>query len=697
MSYSRGEAMSDSDSDTASEQTLRASPLSAVSNEESPPQQNSTSNFPSSRSYINGRRGSGGNNVDSVFVPTEVKKKNSKAKEAAGSVRHLKDLLTRLSGMISMSGTSDNTAEMLMFLSDTDPNFHTLQLVKAMRVGARAELGVTVEDLVHDYLENSDNKIKQENPVVAVLNNLFQQDMFLQYMEKFQGSLLSSSDYLHQNFDEEMATVMHDFYLNSNMNREKAYDSSSNASSLNSSLNQSGFLFLTAKQYNSIATILINKQQMSKWSEVLTQLLSVTPGEPVIQQSWFDIKKGLKNCLILPLQFGHSEQNDIFEKALKMHSKLLASQTQMAVTEAFLNLIEAVSEFWFSKKLSSFLADKFTMDLVQSSPIFLIIKLILDFLRDLSLIWIRYPEHLTISLIESWFDFLSIRGVKEESLSSCDVVCILDPEAKWVQHWLHPRYTRTKALSVIGRSPLLLKNALRHSLEFLVGKKRPSNEIISEKQSNRLSASELELIKITYNVSFVLEIIKYEEGRQLFPVSLTEDDEPISVSSFLTAVFKYGGQRSNSKLSYVVRENLRDVASTNEQVVRLLCKAGIHLQYTQELLKRHYMERESVTTLLSTLKAILNTEKGLRFILLGSSDNGSLYLVSNDFCNDLLSLFGRLLVEEHQMSLNYSLAFEMTTTLINSEVGRYLYSGHQTFRQTLTNLTSLYHKRYSMY
>ncbi|KAF2366285.1 Protein broad-minded [Trinorchestia longiramus] len=622
------------------------------------------------------------------------RRRNSRIKEETGCVKHLKDLLIRLSPMISLAGTSDNTAEMLMFLSDTDPNFHTLQLVKAMRQGARNALEPAVDQLVHQYLETAGDKIKQENPVVAVLNNLFQNESFISYMEDFQNTLLNSSNYLHQNFEGEMTSVMHEFYLNSNKNWDYIQDYSSTASSLNSSLNQSGFLFLSSVQYERIASTLTNKQLIAEWSECLNQLLSVTPGEPVLQQSWFDIKKGLKSCLLTPMVIEHSDQNDIFDKSLKMHSKLLASQTQQAITEANLNLIEAASEFWLSKKLSSFISTKSNMKLVQCSPVLRIVRLLLYFQADLSLLWVRYPQHLTMLLIERWLDFLvgiSGRG-GGGCLSSCDMVSILDPEATWLKHWLYPRYGRSMVLAAVTRSPVLISDALKVCMNFINGDSSQVNKDTHRREFSGLSEKELETIKFVYSVCTIFEFLRYEEGRQLFPISISTEDEPITVSSFLTTIFTFNGRTNLQKLSNCVRRKLKEICASSEQVVRLLCKVGIIEHFAEELkTKRHVMDRDSLSIVLGILQVILSTAKGLRYISQGSVEK-TIRLTHNELCNDLLNLFGRLLVEEHQLSVNYALVFEMSTTLLKCEVGRFLYAGHQTFRQTLTNLTSLYHR-----
>ena len=120
---------------------------------------------------------------------------------------------------------------------------------------------------------------------------------------------------------------------------------------------------------------------MEKWPDCLNQLLAVTPGEPVIQDSWKDIKKGLRTCLHIPFLLNISQLNmEIFEKSLTVHAKLLASQSQSGSTEANFNLLESIFEFWYSKKLIKIVPKRsHVIEMKQCVPLFKILKLLLQF------------------------------------------------------------------------------------------------------------------------------------------------------------------------------------------------------------------------------------------------------------------------------------------------------------------------------
>ena len=611
----------------------------------------------------------------------------------AGSVRQLKDLLSRISPMISSADSVDNTPQMLMFLSDTDPKFHTLQLVKAMRSEARNQLESTIEKLVRQHLDVTEDTIRDENPVASVLNNLFQDKTFLKYMEYFQNNLMDSSDYLHRNFESEMASLLLEFYLSNTLPSDNyGMESSSNNSSLNSSLNQSGFLFLTPGQYESIASTLLNKQLTGKWCESLNQLLSVTPGEPVLQDCWFDMKKGLQNSLQLPTTKHDVQAHEIFNKSLQMHSKLLASQTQTAVTEAFVNLIDAASEFWYSKKLISIVPKKDEdFDTNDNYPMFRIIKLVLLFQKDVPLLWVRYPQHLTIRLIEKWLDFLVEQNGRVEHMSSNDIVCLLDPGASWLRHWLHTHFSRIHVFAALARNPALLTHAVRICYHVLTS---AQPMLLQDSQQNhKLSKSQVKYFKFQYCLNFVLETIRYHEGRQLFPITIAANGQTLTVERMLHILYNIKNHQNATNVSQIVYEKLRDLGSQNDQAANLICHSGLPQKYVTDLLNdRHKMDKNHVSLFLACLQSLMSTDRGLKYMLLGSADNGAGFLHASSECSQMLDLFGRLLVEEHQLSRNYSVTFDMTTTVLATCVGRHLYAGHKTFQQTLTNLTHLYHE-----
>lgn len=694
-------AESASDSDTASDATL--GPESPVLSNETTDQfsrskQRKNNVDMNSVEHSTARQDNWTRDEENIMVRLDTPSQNSDLEEGAGSVRQLKDLLTRLSPMISLAGTSETTPQMLMFLSDTDPKFHTLQLVKSMRADARSELESTIDILVKQQLDVARPKIKDENPVVSVLNTLFQEQTFLQFMESFQNTLMESCDYLHRNFDSEMISVLQGFYHSKNMQTDNMMiDSSSNNSSLNSSLNQSGFLFLSPRQYETIASILTNKQMMSKWVESLNQLLSVTPGEPVIQQSWFNIKKGLQNALQVSFTHQNPQYNiqEIFMKSLQMHSKLLASQTQSAVTEALINLIDAASEFWFSKKLVSGVPrkNKEFLDLQESSPILHIMKLILSFQKDLPLLWVRYPAHLTIKLIEKWFNFLVELTDKANHISSLGIVCLLDPEASWLRYWLHTRYSRTHVFAAMSRTQALLTHALRFCFQTIMTENETILDSEEDKIENgRFSLNHYDQIKFLYCVNFVLEIIKYHEGRQLFPLRIDDKEQSLTVEKTLMLLYSVKNNSATIQFFNTVAQKLRDLCTENAQMADIICNSELLQQYVGDLFDdRHKMNRKSVSLCLACLQSLMATDRGLTHILLGSVENGCNFLQVTPDCNQLLELFGRLLVEEHQLGSNYSVTFGMTTTVLDSCVGRYLYASHTTFQQMLTNLTHLHH------
>ncbi|MPC50164.1 Protein broad-minded [Portunus trituberculatus] len=258
-----------------------------------------------------------------------------------GSKQQVKDLLTHMDPMIYLAGTADNTSEMLMYLADMDPSFHKLHLVKSLRMGMRESLTITIEEHVSHYLQEQKGKMYAENPVDFLVDKILGDSRYADFVRDSKLSLENSIHNISENFDDEIVTGMF-----GNDDDDPTYSVSpneSNESSLNSSLNQSGLMFLHPAQYDNIAESLTGKREYESRNDSLNILISVSPGEPVMQDGWPDIRKGLRDCLF-------EECDEIFDKSLKVHCRLLTSQVHNAVKEAYLNLLDAVAGFYFSKQ-----------------------------------------------------------------------------------------------------------------------------------------------------------------------------------------------------------------------------------------------------------------------------------------------------------------------------------------------------------
>ncbi|KAK8741124.1 hypothetical protein OTU49_002505, partial [Cherax quadricarinatus] len=208
----------------------------------------------------------------------------------------VKDLLAHMDPMIYLAGTADNTSEMLSYLADMDPAFHKLQLVKNLRKGIREELSKAIEGHVENYLEEQKGKMRSENPIDFLVERIESDDVFNDFVKNVRTNMENSVQYITNHFDDEIVTGM--FANDEDENTYNVSPNDSNESSLNSSLNQSGLLFLHPAQYHNIAKSLQNKKEMETLSDSLNILLAVTPGEPVMQDCWPEIKKGLRECLL---------------------------------------------------------------------------------------------------------------------------------------------------------------------------------------------------------------------------------------------------------------------------------------------------------------------------------------------------------------------------------------------------------------
>ena len=612
------------------------------------------------------------------------------------TTKHIKELLLRLAPAISASGSSENTPQILMFLPDTDPNFHTLEIVKRMRAEIREELTESIENIIDDCIEND---FDDENPPSTILNTLFQQDTFQVFMNKFQNNLMDSCEMLHQNFDKEIGSVLMNYHLTRNFKGNNLNtDSSSNLSSLNSSLNQTGFIFLSSMQYESIAATLKNEQMIEQWIESLNSLLEVSPSEPVEQNSWNDLKKGLRNTLHVELDEGQPKTLEIFNKSLQIHSKLLSSQNQVAVTEAVSNLIKALSDYWFYKRLLTSIPSYVNNSICyeKSYSIFAIAKLLLAFMKELPFLWVRYSENKVDELVDQWLTFLSFKSENEKYLSVTDVFAILDPECRWASIWLHSSYSRSHVFKSLTRNTTLLTSAIRTCLDGCnenQSKRPPEN--FAQENDIEMQAELVYIIRYRYNLNLLVEIIQYSEGMALFPIKLQSYAVPISLPEIFSKLYSTRLINSDKHTFISFMEKILEFQRQYCKVSSsFLCDIGMHSKYIMDLDSNlENLSETYINYILKSLDSLLSCDIGISYISWDNSFSTKPLLQNLENCTRMLDALETILADEYQHEENKSIAMLIVNSILNNFPGFLLYAKHPIYRSIIGKLDNLNHPK----
>ncbi|XP_068206756.1 protein broad-minded-like [Palaemon carinicauda] len=621
------------------------------------------------------------------------------SQEPAGSKVQIKDLLAHMDPMIYLAGTADNTSEMLAYVADMDPAFHKLELVKGLRKELRSRLGQAIENRAVDYLEQHKGKMRADNPVDVLVERIKGEEIYNNFVNDMGESVKKAVQDISEHFDDEIVTGMF-----SHEEDELAYNASpngSNESSLNSSLNQSGLLFLHPAQYNNIAQGLLSKKDSHAWNEGLNILISVTPGEPVMQDCWPDLKKGLRDCLL-------EESHEVFGKSLKVHCKLLTSQVQNAVKEAYLNLLEAVAGFYMSKKhLSKIPLKGEKVDLKPCGNIIRILKVITDFQKELPLLWIRYPERYVDDMVESTFSVLSLHVGKRDStiMNVLDMLSFVDCDVFWFRRWVHGQWGRNKTFSAMKSNSTILLYLVSYCIQYLENCPETIDSGNSSSLSSSLSSSMVSFLRFIQNFKLIMAIISSSDGRKLFPVNVPSREELVTVQGMIQMFIKASCDSKMSKeVVMEIRNQLQKYCSRDEVRSWILCDAGavetlLHevscLEDFSEKKDRKGKDETNISplflkTVLSILQSILSTQVGQRYILLGrkrkASSKSGLSTVTKRQAYEVMDLIHFVLRSE---KLNVHLkkrAVSVCCFLLSSPIGIHMCLGHPLIESVIGHL-----------
>ena len=611
--------------------------------------------------------------------------KPSCSQDPVGSKAQIKDLLAHMDPMIYLAGTADNTSEMLAYLADMDPAFHKLELVKSLRKEMRSKLGDAVEKQAVDYLEQHKGKMRADNPVDVLMEEIREEDIFQDFIAEMETNVQETVQDISDHFDDEIVTGMF-----SHDDEELSYNVSpndSNESSLNSSLNQSGLLFLHPAQYNNIAQSLLAKKDPHAWNESLNILISVTPGEPVMQDCWPDLKKGLRDCLF-------EESPEIFGKALKVHCKLLTSQVQNAVKEAYLNLLEAVGGFYISKRhISKIPVKGEPVDLKSCESVVRILKVLTDFQRELPLLWIRYPERYIDSMVETTFNVLSLNlGRKENKLMSVlDMLSLIDADVIWFKKWTHGQWGRIKTFSAMKSNSVIIIYAVSYCIQYLDKNLGP----IEDSNSDVLSPSMVYYLRFIQYFKFIMAIISSSDGRKLFPVNVPSRDELVTIQELIQLFLKtFCDANVPKEVITEISNQLENYCARDEMKCWILCDAGVVEALLQDVssLDDSLEKKEGkgntaksfsplfLQSSLNIIHSILSTQVGQKHILLGkrrkSSSKSNLSTITKRQAFEVMDLIHFVLKSENMLVRLKEKAVSVCCALLSSPIGIHLCLEH---------------------
>ena len=605
----------------------------------------------------------------------------------------IKDLLQHLTPMINMAGSSENTLEMLLYLAEMDPTFHKIELVKFIRQEIRSNLSNKIEGNIDKYLKEHEKKLKDENPLENLTRKITKDNSFLNFKAGLQLFLEQEVQKFSLKAEKNLFTDL----LAENENEIQNSVSSpptSTETSLNSSLNQSSFLFLHPAQYINIAESLQKKQNLEHVRDSLNLLLAVTPGEPVYQENWDSLKKGLKECL----QVNHDE---IFIKALRFHVRLLTSQVQIAIKEGYLNLLDAISSFWLSKKLMERVPSKNERSVtVEDDSLLMLMKLLSTFMKDLPLLWIRYPSNYTSEIIEATFN-VYVNPRDDKKITFLDVISLVDPKANWFRAWTHNQFGRKRTFQVLKSNPIFLS----HSVSYCIAYVQKTHDYPIKVATTSVQPELSGFYSFNHSLQIILTILKYSEGRELFPVNDHTNDDHISIKKMLQILAHVCDNSKQKMVTKSILINLFNFCHLKENLCTLVCDVGvvdILIQVVQRLEQTTKPKEFKVwfaKAILNFFISINSTASGHEFLITGKLPKvtSKTYLTANiqTPAQIILALTRACLARRWIEWQIKELSVQLSSSLLRSPLGRHLFLSHPLFNSLVRSLQETFNIKYN--
>ncbi|XP_042211708.1 protein broad-minded-like isoform X2 [Homarus americanus] len=613
-----------------------------------------------------------------------------------GSKPQVKDLLTHMDPMIYLAGTADNTSEMLSYLADMDPAFHKLQLVRSLRKGMREDLSKAIEGHVEAYLKEQKGKMRSENPVDTLVEKVVSEDKFTDFVDDTRKSIEMSVQDITNHFDDEIVTGM--FANDEDELTFSVSPNDSNESSLNSSLNQSGLLFLHPAQYYNIAKSLQSRKEMETWNDSLNILLAVTPGEPVMQECWPDVKKGLRECLF-------EDSPEIFDKSLKVHCKLLTSQVHNAVKEAYINLLDALAGFYMSKRfLTKIPLRGENINLRSCENIIRIIKVLTDFQKEFPLLWIRYPERFVDDMVEATFTILGLNLSTKDSrqMTILDMYAVVDPQASWIRRWVHGQWGRSKTFSAMRSNSMVLLHSVSFCIKHLESLTEISHADIGDVM---LSSSLVAHLRFSHAINLIMAVLEFSDGRKLFPVNVPSKEELVTMQSIIQIFIRAVNSNVSDIINIEISSLLQKFCSKDEMKSWILCDAGVVELLLQEVSSIGKLQEKTkelkgelelkipssyIQAVLVILDTILSTNIGQKYILLGrkrkSSSRSGLSAVTSSPAYEVMNIVYLLLRSKQASSDLKRLTISVCCSLLASPIGIHMCVEHPLIESVIEHL-----------
>lgn len=273
------------------------------------------------------------------------------------------------------------------------------------------------------------------------------------------------------------------------------------------------------EDYNILSISLINNKNASTQLRSLERLLTAYIIDTK-QKNWIMLAKSLQQCLI-------SLNDEIFQKALKLHYKLISIPTSSS--EGYLNLIQTLIMIFNNKVL------KPSKEIDENNKIHkrveIIFKLLLKTQDILLKHWLHAKQKSIQEVIITFIYLLNYSQGNELYIGALDFLAVTDSQANWFKKFCYSVQTRTIILNCFKKTCSLRNYFINSLMNYL-------------KNSNQGSFRNFQ--NFSHSAYFLLHFLSFKQNFYIFPIDVLHFQESISFENFaLMLILKINNETEN--------------------------------------------------------------------------------------------------------------------------------------------------------
>ena len=260
---------------------------------------------------------------------------------------------------------------------------------------------------------------------------------------------------------------------------------------------------------------------------------------------------------------------------------MIGNMTPFCTKESFVNIVDTLLRIYKDKTRISLIPVKgseISFKKKCHSNLLHIYKLLVSVCRDLPRFWIRYPESYVTEIVKSMIELASYSENRQRSrgpnyLMPSDFLSLVDPQALWLQSWLHGEFGRSITFNEIRQTNVLFRLAVQN-VNFSMDIQKTSPILVargSSKGKGILTVSFQAYANFVYNLNVLSLLLMHKKGLDL--LSNLQDESPVSLDGIvatLTSSVCHSIERSSQNSAAIITRCLVKLLSKDHVVQSLI-------------------------------------------------------------------------------------------------------------------------------